>query len=57
VEKNGAKVKDLHVWRLGPGEVACELVLSHSSNHVNIFKEKILKEFSIQHLVIQMDEN
>jgi cation diffusion facilitator family transporter len=57
VEKNGAKVKDLHVWRLGPGEVACELVLSHSSNHVHLFKEKILKEFSIQHLVIQMDEN
>jgi cation diffusion facilitator family transporter len=56
IEKEGAQIKDLHVWRLGPKDVACELILKNASKKASFYKERILKELPLQHLIIEIDD-
>lgn len=51
----GAEVLDIHVWRVAPHALACEIVLSSPKEKDTLFfREAILKKFSIQHLVVEV---
>lgn len=54
VEKDGARLVDLHVWRIAPKAVACELVVAASnpkgSRH---YRDLLKKEFQIQHVIVE----
>lgn len=54
VEKDGARLVDLHVWRIAPKAVACELVVAASnpkgSKH---YRDLLKKEFQIQHVIVE----
>jgi len=54
LEKDGAKVLDIHVWRLAPGTVACELIvesaISRGSDH---YRNLVSARFGLHHLVVE----
>jgi cation diffusion facilitator family transporter len=55
IEKDGSRVLDIHLWRLAPGQVGCELVIKknqeqRSSDYRNI----ISRDFTIHHLIIEV---
>lgn len=54
VEATGAKVSDLHVWRIAPKAVACELVVDTSSPRgAAYYRELLGQQFKLQHLVVE----
>jgi cation diffusion facilitator family transporter len=58
IERDGTRLVDLHVWRIAPKAVACELVLTTSnpkgSKH---YRDLLKKEFQIQHTIIEEISN
>lgn len=51
----GAEVLDIHIWRVAPHALACEVVLSSPKEKDTLFfREALLKKFSIQHLVVEV---
>ncbi len=55
VEKDGSKVMDIHLWKLAPGQVGCEIVIQRSlDKHSSDYRDIIQKDFSIQHLIIEV---
>ena len=54
VEKDGAQLVDLHVWRIAPKAVACELVVAASHpKGPNHYRDLLKKEFQIQHVIVE----
>src|SRR5579859_2106200 len=57
VEKDGARLLDLHVWRIAPKAVACELVVAaHHPKGSRHYRDLLNKEFNIQHSIIEENE-
>lgn len=55
IESDGSKVLDIHLWRLAPGQVGCELIVkSHSEQKSADYRKIISQHFSIQHLIIEV---
>jgi cation diffusion facilitator family transporter len=54
LELNEAKIVDLHVWKIAPNMLACELVIL-SKNFVGIehYREILHSEFHIDHTIIE----
>ena len=55
IELDGSQVMDVHLWRLAPGQIGCELIIKknqeqRSSDYRNI----ITKDFDIHHLIIEV---
>lgn len=49
-----AEVTDLHVWRVAPNAHACEMmVYNNNPKGTEFYRERILNEFSIEHLIIE----
>lgn len=54
IEATGAQVIDLHLWRVAPQAYACELtVKSTAQRGTSFYRDLILKEESIQHIIVE----
>jgi cation diffusion facilitator family transporter len=55
LEKDGSKVIDIHLWKVAPGQVGCEIIIKRNeSQNASDYREKIKKHFSIHHLIIEV---
>lgn len=55
IELDGSKVLDVHLWRLAPGQVGCELVIRKNKEQLSADYRKILSQhFDIHHLIIEV---
>jgi cation diffusion facilitator family transporter len=55
IEADGSKVMDIHLWRLGPGQVGCELIIKGNQEQRSADYRRILaRDFTIQHLIIEV---
>lgn len=55
VEKDGSKVMDIHLWKLAPGQVACEIIVERNQKQSsNDYRDRIQKNFNIHHLIIEV---
>jgi cation diffusion facilitator family transporter len=57
LEKDGACVSDLHIWRLGPGHSAVvATVVCPSGNKPDHFKEKLSEVPTLSHVTVEVLE-
>jgi cation diffusion facilitator family transporter len=55
IQQDGSQVVDIHLWRLAPGQVGCELIIKSKNQQVSADYRKILaQDFNIQHLIIEV---
>jgi cation diffusion facilitator family transporter len=55
LEADGSRVVDLHLWRLAPGQVGCELVIKPAQQQNSAYyRDVITRKFTIQHLIIEV---
>lgn len=55
LELDGSKVMDVHLWKLAPGQIGCELIIQRNLNQRSRdYRDLIQKEFAIHHLVIEV---
>ncbi|MGE3610089.1 MAG: CDF family Co(II)/Ni(II) efflux transporter DmeF [Bacteriovoracaceae bacterium] len=55
LEEDGSSVVDLHLWRLAPGQIGCELVIKSSKSQNSAdYRDLIQEEYNIQHLIIEV---
>jgi Co/Zn/Cd efflux system component len=55
LEVDGSKVIDIHLWRLAPGQVGCEIIIRRNLDQKSAFyRELIKKNFDIHHLIIEV---
>jgi divalent metal cation (Fe/Co/Zn/Cd) transporter len=55
IELDGSKVLDIHLWRLAPGQIGCELIIKKNlEQRSSDYRNMIAKEFDIHHLIIEV---
>lgn len=55
LEIDGSKVVDMHLWKLAPGSIGCEIIIRRNQNQKSAdYRDLIQKNFNIQHLVIEV---
>jgi cation diffusion facilitator family transporter len=55
IEQDGSKVLDVHLWRLAPGQVGCELIIKKNNEQRSAdYRQVINMSFSIHHLIIEV---
>lgn len=55
IEQDGSKVVDIHLWRLAPGQVGCELIIKKNhEQRSSYYRDVIAKNFDIHHLIIEV---
>lgn len=55
IEQDGSKVLDVHLWRLAPGQVGCELIIKKNLEQKSSdYRQVISRDFSINHLIIEV---
>ncbi|MFP5384945.1 MAG: CDF family Co(II)/Ni(II) efflux transporter DmeF [Bacteriovoracia bacterium] len=55
LEHDGSKVMDIHLWKLAPGQVACEIVIQRNHEQKSAdYRDIIQKNFNIHHLIIEV---
>ena len=55
IELDGSKVLDIHLWRLAPGQVGCELIIKKNKEQRSAdYRDVIAKNFDIHHLIIEV---
>jgi len=55
LEKDGSQVIDLHLWKLSPHQIGCELIIkSVGEQKSSDYRDLIQKDFSIHHLIIEV---
>lgn len=55
LEENGSSVLDIHLWKLAPGQIGCEIVIKAiNGQNSGDYRDIIQKEFDIQHLIIEV---
>lgn len=55
LEFDGSKVVDIHLWKLAPGSIGCEIIIRRNQNQKSSdYRDVIQKNFNIQHLVIEV---
>jgi cation diffusion facilitator family transporter len=55
IELDGSKVVDIHLWKLAPGQVGCELVIRKNlEQRSSDYRDLISKKFNIHHLIIEV---
>ena len=53
IESEGAQILDLHIWKIAPGTLACELVVVSKQTKGLAHFKKILSDFHIDHVVVE----
>lgn len=55
LEVDGSKVVDIHLWKLSPGQVGCEIIIRKNfEQKSSYYRDLIQKSFSIHHLIIEV---
>lgn len=55
LEIDGSKVVDMHLWKLAPGSIGCEIIIRRNNNQRSAdYRDIVQKNFNIQHLVIEV---
>ncbi len=55
IETDGSKVLDIHLWRLAPGQIGCELVIKkNQEQRSSDYRNLIARDFTIHHLIIEV---
>jgi cation diffusion facilitator family transporter len=55
IETDGSKVLDIHLWRLSPGQVGCELIIKKNlEQRSSDYRDVIANNFDIHHLIIEV---
>ena len=55
IESDGSKVMDIHLWKLAPGQVGCEIIVKRNLNQLSAnYRDVIQRDFAIHHLVIEV---
>jgi cation diffusion facilitator family transporter len=55
IEHDGSKVVDIHLWKLAPGQVGCELIIRNNKDQRSAdYRDLITREFAIHHLIIEV---
>jgi cation diffusion facilitator family transporter len=55
LEVDGSKVIDLHLWKLAPGQVGCEIIIRRNQDQKSAhYRDLIQKRFHIHHLIIEV---
>jgi cation diffusion facilitator family transporter len=55
LETDGSKVVDMHLWKLAPGSIGCELIIRRNQNQKSAdYRNLIQKDFNIHHLIIEV---
>lgn len=54
LELDGSKVMDIHLWKLAPGQVGCEIIIKSAGKNSAEIRDLIQKEFNIHHLIIEV---
>jgi len=55
LEFDGSKVVDMHLWKLAPGSIGCEIIIRRNLNQKSAdYRDLIQKSFNIHHLVIEV---
>jgi len=55
IEKDGSKVMDIHLWKLAPGQVACEIIVQRNEEQSSgDYRDRIQKNFNIHHLIVEV---
>lgn len=55
LEEDGSKVMDIHLWKLAPGQVGCEIVIKKNQNQGSAdYRDLIQDRFEIHHLIIEV---
>lgn len=55
IEKDGSKVMDIHLWKLAPGQVACEIIVQRNQEQSSgEYRDRVQKNFNIHHLIIEV---
>lgn len=55
LEKDGSKVTDIHLWKLSPNQIGCEIIIRKNENQRSSdYRDLINKEFDIHHLIIEV---
>lgn len=55
LEVDGSKVVDIHLWKLAPGQVGCEIIIKRNQEQRSAdYRNLIKKHFDIHHLIIEV---
>lgn len=55
LESDGSKVMDIHLWKLAPGQVACEIIIQRNQEQRSAdYRDLVQKNFNIHHLIIEV---
>jgi cation diffusion facilitator family transporter len=55
IEQDGSKVMDIHLWKLAPDQIGCELIIqSNSGQKSSDYRDVIQRQFDIHHLIIEV---
>jgi cation diffusion facilitator family transporter len=55
IESDGSKVMDIHLWKLAPGQVGCEIIVKRNGQQLSAnYRDLIQKDFAIHHLIIEV---
>jgi len=55
LEKDGSKVMDIHLWKLSPNQVGCEIIVRRNLEQKSSdYRDLIQSDFKIHHLVIEV---
>jgi cation diffusion facilitator family transporter len=55
LEADGSRVIDIHLWKLSPNQIGCEIIIKRNNQQMSSdYKKLIQSEFSIHHLIIEV---
>lgn len=55
IEHDGSQVMDIHLWKLAPGQIGCEIIVRRNQEQKSAdYRDLIQKEFNIHHLIIEV---
>lgn len=55
LEEDGSKVMDIHLWKVAPGQIGCEIIVKKNRDQGSAYyRDLIQKSFNIQHLIIEV---
>jgi cation diffusion facilitator family transporter len=55
LERDGSKVIDLHLWKLAPDQIGCEIIIKNNQQQRSgDYRDVIQRNFNIHHLIIEV---
>jgi len=54
VEEDGGEVLDIHLWKLAPDQIGCEIIIRSVDDKRSSDYRMLLADFDIQHLIIEI---